>query len=331
MGQKLKLDLDETIDSIVEPVKIEVPEPVKAVEYAPVPQTITPETNYINPLTNEKVTVRFRARDTGFIDNPRNPLFGGMAETGFRRVSVLKENGNIKSPLTPSEQEYLEMALGKPKGSLSVHLPKDTSFWTNYGIRLSKQDMILDLSNPYDYIKYKVLLANSGLVAPSLSALQSNPKMTQEFVLIKQNEETEYTNNNMGTDLESATLLGTILQDRDKLRLVVETIEGKPVAKDIKLDMLTGLAYKARENNRKLFISVLKDPYLDSKILIRRAVENRIIRNNGGFYYLAEGNTPLCNGNVDPDLENAAKFINNPANQTLKLSIEAKLNALSKE
>ena len=60
--------------------------------------------------------------------------------------------------------------------ALSVHKKVD-NFWDDSNdvgiskVRLTKQDTILDLTSPEDYIKYKILLANKDFIAPSLQAL----------------------------------------------------------------------------------------------------------------------------------------------------------------
>ena len=41
--------------------------------------------------------------------------------------------------------------------------------------------------------------------------------------------------------------------------------------------------------------------------------------------YLTENNIPLCSNNEEPTLNNAARFLNLPKNQTIKLMLEGKL------
>ena len=61
---------------------------------------------------------------------------------------------------------------------------KENNFWSDAypnginSVTLHKQDNYFDLSNPVDYIKYKILLANKNLIAPSLQVLEDRPKAT---------------------------------------------------------------------------------------------------------------------------------------------------------
>jgi hypothetical protein len=43
------------------------------------------------------------------------------------------------------------------------------------------------------------------------------------------------------------------------------------------------------------------------------------------YHYLTENNIPLCSNNEEPTLNNAARFLNLPKNQTIKLMLEGKL------
>lgn len=60
--------------------------------------------------------------------------------------------------------------MGLPYNALSIY-KKEDNYWDNYQVRLGKGETPLNLSNPNDYINYKVLLANRDFIAPSLEAL----------------------------------------------------------------------------------------------------------------------------------------------------------------
>ena len=125
-----------------------------------------------NPLRNEKVIVRFVPKSNDSIIDKKHVAYGGMMENSLRGFTVpVLNNGTFKNILTDNEKAFLEEALGLEINGLSVYNKKD-NYWDDYLIKLSKQDTILDLSNPEDYIKYKVLLANKDTVAPSMKSLK---------------------------------------------------------------------------------------------------------------------------------------------------------------
>lgn len=97
------------------------------------------------------------------------------------QVPIDRQTGRLKNPLTPEEQAYFEndAGLDLEKGALNPYRKSD-NFWQDFRISIRKSDdivtektvlMTLDLSDPMQYLEYKVLLCNTtpsgGLVAPS--------------------------------------------------------------------------------------------------------------------------------------------------------------------
>lgn len=135
-------------------------------------EDIKPEVPYVACLRNETIVVRYIPRESGMITNPKHVFYGGMSENATRTftVPILESSGRFKNVLTNEEKAYLEEVMGLEYNTLSIY-KKDDNFWENYTVRLTKGDTFLDLSDPNDYIKYKVLLANSDFVAASLAEL----------------------------------------------------------------------------------------------------------------------------------------------------------------
>lgn len=105
-----------------------------------------------------------------------------MSERAIRIFVVPKlTSGVYVNVLTKNEKAFLEQAMGLEYNALSIH-KKENNFWDDSNpnginrVRLTKQDTYLDLSNPEDYIKYKILLANKDFIAPSLQAMQDMPR-----------------------------------------------------------------------------------------------------------------------------------------------------------
>ena len=71
--------------------------------------------------------------------------------------------------------------MGLEINALSIY-KKEDNYWENYRIRLTKQDTTLDLSYPEDFIKYKVLLANTNNIAKNVETLQDKPKIGRAHV-----------------------------------------------------------------------------------------------------------------------------------------------------
>lgn len=285
----------------------------------------TTEGTLISCLRNERVVVKFVPKQTGIVNNPKHILYGGMAENAVRWFTVPRlSSGMYVNVLTDSEKEYLEEVMGLEYNALSIYKKVD-NYWDNYQVRLTKQDNYLNLADPDDYIRYKVLLANKDHIAPSIEVLQSKPKATYQFVIVQEGDESKLAKKEMSATMESYMEFGKIQDDADTLRIIIETLDGRPIAKSSKIDFLQNKINKLIQANAKLFLNVIQDPLLPTKVLIKRAIENNLISNRGGMLYLRDGGTPLCGDNEEPTLNIAAKFLNLPKNQSLKFSLEAKL------
>lgn len=280
----------------------------------------------INPLRKERVIVRFIPKENDNVTDRKHVAFGGMMDGAERGFTVpMLSNGTYKNVLTDDEKTYLEDLLGLEVNGLSVYNKKD-NYWDNYLIKLTKQDTILDLSDPQDYIKYKVLLANKDLVAPSMKILREARRATYEYVIMEPNEEFSDSRNRVNNTMKCYEEFGAIKDKFDTLRCIIETIDGRPVANNTKIEFLQAKATDLITSNPKLFLETITDPLLNTKILIKKAVEANLISKRGEYYYFREDGSPLCGPNEDPTFTIAARYLSLPQNQELKFSIEAKLN-----
>ena len=128
----------------------------------------------------------------------------------------------------------------------------------------------------------------------------------------------------------SATMMcykefGKIEDDIDTLRVIVETIDGRPTAPNVKLEFLQTKANELIQGDSKLFLKIITDPLLPTKVLIKRAIEASLISKRGNFLYLRSDNSPLCEANEEPTINVAARYLNNPRHQDIKFALEAKL------
>lgn len=285
----------------------------------------------VNCLSNKRVIIKHVPKETGLVANPNHILYGGMAESAIRWLTVpILASGVYVNVLTNTEKSYLEEVMGLEYNALSIY-NKENNFWDNFQVRLTKQDNILDLSNPEDYIKYKVLLANKDIIAPSLQDLEDHPKATYQFVIIHENEESQTSKKKISATMQAYMEFGKIQDNIHILRTIIETIDGRPTSKNSKIEFLQEKINNLIQADAKLFVKVVTDPMLATKVLIKRAIEAGLISNRGGMLYLKEGGTPLCGDNEEPTMSYAAKFLNLPKNQDLKFALEAKIKIKEEE
>ena len=286
---------------------------------------------FVNCLREERIIVRHIPRQSNMVQNPKHVLYGGMAENAVRVFVVPRlTSGKYVNVLTNDEKNYLEYIMGLENNALSIH-KREHNFWDDSNpdgiskVLLKKQDNYLDLSDPNDYIKYKILLANKDFIAPSLKALEDHPKATYQFVIIGEGDETKSAKSNMSNTMMCYKEYGKIEEDADTLRLIIEILDGRPVASTSKLEFLQTKINSLIQANPKTFLKVVTDKMLPTKVLINKGIAAGVITKRGDFLYLRSDNKPLCEDGEDPTLNVAAKNLNDPKHQSIKFSIETEL------
>ena len=321
-------------DTDIEDVpKVEVPKIQKKVsKQAKVRIENNEDMGIVSCLRNEKIKVKFIERNNGL--PPNHVLSGGMAEGAKMTLVVPRLNtGTFVNVLTDAEKSFLEEYMGLEYNALSIYKkPDEENFWNDANsnginkVVLIKGDNYFDLSNPQDYIKYKILLANKNIICPSLTALRETPKATYKFVIIAEGEESKQAKNNMTNTMSCYKEYGKIEENIELLRMIVETLDGRPTAPTVKLEFLQNKCNTLIQKDPKKFLSVITDPLLSTKALIKLSIENGSITNRGNYLYLRSDNTPLCEQNEEPTLNFAAKYLNSPKHQDILFALQAKLN-----
>lgn len=139
-------------------------------------------------LPNRKVLVKPIIREGKWLGKGHSGNFMYDNTKLYITVPISRQTGGLIDPLTMEERDFLEnrklSGLDFVEGDLNINKkpnPKtdEIPFWYDYQYTIIKNESIinedtvlavLDLSNPNDYIAYKVLMANTasgGMVAPS--------------------------------------------------------------------------------------------------------------------------------------------------------------------
>ena len=281
--------------------------------------------NMINCLTNERVLIKFVPKENSMAGNdPKHVLYGGMAESSTKTYVVpMLRSGQLKDVLTKDEKTFLESYLGLEDNALSVY-NIENNFWKKFKVTVRKEGETLNLSDGMDYIRYKVLLANTDLIAASMQVLEDKPKSTYEFVLVKDNERIGADKVKIDAKKAAYKIWGKIDEKADMLRVIIETITRRPVSSTTPIDELNVTIESLIDKDPKHFLRVAEDEYLPTKVLIRNGIEAGIIINRGGQLYMRDNNEPLCE-NGEPTLNVAAGYLNMPKHQNTKLLIEDKV------
>lgn len=282
-----------------------------------------------NPLKNEIVDVKF-INSTSTMYSQESPLKGGLAETASITYAVPRENGMIKAVLTPDEQEFFENYFNLPENAMNPSAINN-NYWTTYNrgyinrVTLDKSGKRLNLSNAKDYIEYKILLANPEYICPNQETLENSRKATYRFVMNNDTTVATSAGKNADIKLELFEIYAKYKEDADMLRTICYLVEHKKVSPKTKVELLKEKVTNMMINDAKSCYPVMTSKTLEQKKALIIGVEKAVISDRNGFYFVTETGQKLSDDYTEPNLNNAANYLADVANQDLYFSILKKI------
>lgn len=273
-------------------------------------------------LPNEKITIKFIKRNKGLASDvsESHVISGGMIEGATRKFCVpLLKNGGLKNVLTNEEKEFFE------EGHFAgVNLSIYSDFWKNQYVSLEKLDTIFDLSIPEDYLKYKILLSWTDVIAPSLQMYKTHNKGTYQFYISGDGEEIKDRSNALSTIKKAWKEYYKIEDNRDVLISIIYLMSGKKVSDNSKMDFINTEVETLVDSRTKDFLNLIEDPNFETKTLIALAEQAGIVLKKNGKYETIDG-LELCKKGEIASLPNAVKYLNDIKNQEVRDLIEARV------
>ncbi len=283
-----------------------------------------------SPLRNERVTVRMIPRKSDLFEGDNHVLAGGMAESTIMSFTVPKDSsGAFRPVLDDDERKWLEKDMGFESGAMSSHKAVD-NFWSSKNpianVEVGKGGIVLDLSKSEDYIKYKILLANTEVICKSIDLLEHRPKATYRFVLVHKSEELKSMDTRVTTKMECYKTFGKIEDDKYKLKTIIELLDNTVLGDSTNIEWLKEQCITHIDNDAKRFLQIVKDPLLDEKIFVKKCIDAGLVSNRSGRMFIRKGDTPMCDNGEEATLAMAAKWISDPRRQEIRLILEAQMN-----
>jgi hypothetical protein len=209
-------------------------------------------------------------------------------------------SGRIYTGLTTNDEERLGKAL-------STDLSSNSDFWKNFFIRTGAKDILLDLEDPFDEVKY-LFLKNHKRVKNSIL----EKKATANFVLINENEEAKRDNiyNRIKREAVKAFDSMSVTDMRKALRLFGEN------ADDAANEVVENRLYSIVEGNAEKFLEKwVHNVHKDTDFILESAISKNIIRKNKNIYRY--GSDIIGNSK-----EEAIMFLEDLKNQDIKIAIK---------
>lgn len=298
----------------VQPVQKEI---IREVVKEVAPESKAPSTAF---LRAETVTVKYIMRESPDIKDPKHVGYGGLfVGSSIAIPAPTLDNKRMKNILTNEEKAGLEYLIGK---DLSIYGP----FWKDeftkggiFPILLSKEDITLDLSDPMQYIVYKVLRV-SPIVANSLEEVRN--KATYRFVLVSEGEELQKDKDKVGNKVLAFEKYVEFKNNKAVLRYILRNL-GKYTSRGQQLDFLQVETAKEIEKDPNMFVAITNDSLILQKVLLEECVEYGVVSKNDEKYYTLD-NQPISEGD-SPTLTTAATYLASPMGQQMRLALEAKM------
>ena len=279
-------------------------------------------------LPNKKVTVRLVDRARGSINDKKHVLYnlapGATIEFCPRN---LKGEKTIKCPLSQEEIQFFEnkqlsgMAFGP--GELSPYIEGSGNFWRGRRskVKLGDTAIELNLGNPADYLKYKILESNEDLFA---IGTEEEFKKQSYIYVIESAEEQEKKVVVRGDKSKRAWKIASKMEDNKESMIDFLSVVGKRPSENSKIGFLVAEVDRFIENDMTEFLTILEDKYYETKVLITKSLQVKSIKKDGHRYFLADG-SPLCNRGENNNLASALEFLSDDNNQDIVMTLEAKL------
>lgn len=277
-----------------------------------------------NFLTNKKIYVRHIPDHKGGIKPKDHPLSGGMLDIATVTLYAKRSrNGSYVDPFTPDEREFVAQQLGLSPERLSIH-NRDDNYWDTFSVSLSKSGMTLDMSNLLDFIKYKVLLTNDGIICDNPAHVRNKP--SYRFLLVDEATEISSKSKTLSSRKLAYKSYGKFEEDKIRLGYIVWQMTSNMPNRTSKLEELQARieTNDLLEEKADNFNKLVSDKYFEYKVLIYKALINGVITRKNGEYFM-EGVLVVKNGS-NGNLQNTAQYLADPINQESKFLIEDRIN-----
>jgi hypothetical protein len=273
----------------------------------------------VNPLINKIIKVEPVYREGQWLPKGHDGEF--MYTTAVRSYVLPKslDTGQYIKILSEDEQRFFEDKLHLEKGTLSFY-KKDNEFWESkqMSVRIDKNGIKLDLADPLDNLKWRILKANVREIAHSPAERFNMP--TYKFMLVDTDYEVEEKATKSDKKKLAYTEFGKLQASETKMRNFLR-VYGRKAAPNATREFLVATIDTILEQELNKFLEIVQDKSFEAKIFIDDAIEAKAIVRKGKTGYALPGGDLIGN-----TLEQTIEWINDPANSTEVLTIKARID-----
>lgn len=283
----------------------------------------TEETEEIkSPLKNKTVEVHPIIRGTGLVNDTSHEAAFLFGPATIEITVPISRTGKLIDPLTENERRYFEEVdkkLNLRPGSTSIYGDeKGNNMWIGYKVSLDKHHRKLDLSDPQDYLDYKVLLANKNKIAPSWAERHDKKEYLYAFV---DEEDRQKKEASLADKRKRAYKhYGKIEDDPEEMKKFLR-IYGKNPGDNHKVSFLQAEISNIIEEDLDTYLMIAEDEDYEMRDFINQAIDVGAINKKKGSYELPGGDS------IGRSVEDVIDFLRQNRNQDILIDIQAKVEA----
>jgi hypothetical protein len=266
-------------------------------------------------LVNKRIDIKPIVRGSSWLEKGHD---GEFMYTGSVRSYVLpldRNTNQLKTILTQDEMEFFENKLQLEKGTLSFY-KKNNAFWAKFTVKVGKEGDSLNLADPIDNLKHRVLLANKE-IAPSPEERMNS--IHYKFMLVDKDYETEERAKKSNVLRDAYKALAKLESSETRMRDVLR-IYGKKPAVGATREFLVSELDKLIETDVKGFLAIVQDSDYETRVLLEDAIECRAIVKKDKTGYALPGGDKIANNTPE-----VITWLKSPKNSEELLTIKAKI------
>jgi len=277
-----------------------------------------------SPLIDKKLLIVPVRRKSGWLPEGHAAQF--LHGNSYWRAVVKKDakTGLFVDPLNNDERMFFESpdsGMALKQGDLSIY-KDDKNYWSSYTVKLKDEVTVLDLSNPKDYITWKVLLTCSDTIAPY--AEDKYKKASYKFCIQEEGYQDEERVKSSNEKKEAYKFLGKIDNSPSKMKdflglYLTNKPGGKSIPPDAKQEFLINQLDKIIETDLKTFNALANDKDYEKKVLILNGMRAKAIKREGMEFKTPEGQSMGLN------LQEAIAYLDNPIHSDEVIKIKQRI------
>lgn len=251
-----------------------------------------------------------------------------MYTGAFREYTLpIRRSGGLVDPFEGNEEErrFFEKALSYDDGALSPNKRTD-NYWSEFRVRVNKDGITLNLSNPIDALKYKVLKANAEITDNWEQRFTAGVK----FVIVDKDRSVEDKVKLSDMRKECYVWLDTIMHSADEMYDVLRVL-GKNVSRTQSKDLLQSQIDELIVNARTLPLvyGIIKDSDFRLKAFIQKCLETGALVKFDKTKYKVRGTDD--EDSIANNLNELIDFLKAPKNSDIYMNLKLKSNDTSSD